>query len=70
MLNLDTEDWGEIFIGCAGGGDSQLQLDVPMEEIGGHLATRSSQFTVWYSGQSKHPLLLLALGVSQVFGDS
>lgn len=26
MLNLDTEDWGEIFIGCAGGGDSELTL--------------------------------------------
>ena len=19
MLNLDTEDWGELFVGCAGG---------------------------------------------------
>ena len=28
MLNLDTEDWGEICIGCAGGGDSQIELDI------------------------------------------
>ncbi len=28
MLNLDTEDWGEIFIGCAGGGDSMISLPV------------------------------------------
>jgi dipeptidase D len=28
MLNLDTEDWGEIFIGCAGGGDSMIKLPV------------------------------------------
>ena len=28
MLNLDTEDWPEIFIGCAGGGDSRLALPV------------------------------------------
>lgn len=26
MLNLDTEDWPEVFIGCAGGGDSVLKL--------------------------------------------
>jgi len=28
MLNLDTEDWGEICIGCAGGGDSSINLPV------------------------------------------
>ena len=28
MLNLDTEDWGEICIGCAGGGDSSIDLSV------------------------------------------
>ena len=31
MLNLDTEDWTEIFIGCAGGGDSILTLPVDTE---------------------------------------
>ena len=31
MLNLDTEDWGEICIGCAGGGDSSINL--PIEEM-------------------------------------
>ncbi|KAK9818933.1 hypothetical protein WJX74_002557 [Apatococcus lobatus] len=31
MLNLDTEDWGEIFIGCAGGGDSLLTLPLEQE---------------------------------------
>ncbi|KAL3141936.1 hypothetical protein ABBQ32_004586 [Trebouxia sp. C0010 RCD-2024] len=31
LLNLDTEDWGEIFIGCAGGGDSILELLVQLE---------------------------------------
>lgn len=31
MLNLDTEDWNEIFIGCAGGGDSVLTLPVQRE---------------------------------------
>ena len=28
MLNLDTEDWGEICIGCAGGGDSSINLPI------------------------------------------
>jgi dipeptidase D len=31
MLNLDTEEWNEIFIGCAGGGDSVLTLPVQRE---------------------------------------
>ncbi|GFR49868.1 hypothetical protein Agub_g11970, partial [Astrephomene gubernaculifera] len=31
MLNLDTEDWGEVFIGCAGGGDMRLVLQVALQ---------------------------------------
>ena len=31
MLNLDTEEWGAICIGCAGGGDSELALPVGFE---------------------------------------
>lgn len=31
MLNLDTEDWNEIFIGCAGGGDSVLTFPIETE---------------------------------------
>jgi len=31
MLNLDTEDWGKIFIGCAGGGESTVELPVTLE---------------------------------------
>ena len=41
LLNLDTEDWGEIFIGCAGGGDSMLTLPVTLEaapDAGSHQA--------------------------------
>lgn len=33
MLNLDTEDWGEVFIGCAGGGDSVLTLKCGVEKV-------------------------------------
>ncbi len=31
LLNLDTEEWGAICIGCAGGGDSELALPVARE---------------------------------------
>ncbi|GMH38692.1 hypothetical protein BSKO_06576 [Bryopsis sp. KO-2023] len=33
MLNLDTEEWGEVCIGCSGGGDARLELKVESEEI-------------------------------------
>ena len=25
----DTEEWGEICIGCAGGGDTSIEIDLP-----------------------------------------
>lgn len=28
LLNLDTEEWGTVYIGCAGGGDSTISLPV------------------------------------------
>jgi dipeptidase D len=31
MLNLDTEQFGEAYVGCAGGGDSKLALDLETE---------------------------------------
>lgn len=31
MLNLDTEEWGSLYVGCAGGGDSILTLPVERE---------------------------------------
>lgn len=30
LLNLDTEDWPDVFIGCAGGGDSLLTLPLTL----------------------------------------
>lgn len=32
MLNLDTEEWPEVFIGCAGGGDTVLTLNLSQDE--------------------------------------
>ena len=31
MLNLDSEDFGVITVGCAGGGDSEIELPVKMQ---------------------------------------
>jgi len=63
MLNLDTEDWGEIFIGCAGGGDSQLQLTMPIENIGEGMASSSCQFLVNVGGLlGGHSGLMIAEG--------
>jgi len=33
LLNLDTEEWPEVFIGCAGGGDSVLTLNASTEMV-------------------------------------
>ncbi|NIB41071.1 aminoacyl-histidine dipeptidase [Pseudomaricurvus alkylphenolicus] len=33
MLNLDTEDWGEIFIGCAGGRDWRFRKALQRESL-------------------------------------
>lgn len=47
MLNLDTEDWPEIFIGCAGGGDSRLALPVAYAPVPpGAAALQVCQWTV------------------------
>lgn len=54
MLNLDTEDWNEIFIGCAGGGDSLLNLQVQTEK-----APADSQLaTLTVKGEKACPLHL------------
>ena len=34
LLNLDSEDEGEVFIGCAGGKDTIIELDYKTEQIG------------------------------------
>jgi len=33
MLNLDSEDWGVITVGCAGGGDSQIKLPIQTQSL-------------------------------------
>ena len=38
MLNLDMEEYGDIFIGCAGGGDSTITLPLSKEVISADLS--------------------------------
>jgi len=33
LLNLDTEEWGEFYISCAGGGDSVVSLPINRTEL-------------------------------------
>jgi len=40
LLNLDTEEWGCIYIGCAGGGDAKLALPVARAAAGDETAAR------------------------------
>ena len=64
LLNLDTEDWGEIFIGCAGGGDSMLTLPVTLEAAPD--AASHQAFDLSVSGTSL-PCLLKRLPMLMLF---
>jgi dipeptidase D len=44
MLNLDTEDWGELFIGCAGGRGWILRKSLPREPAAGHAGEETAAF--------------------------
>ena len=39
MLNLDSEDFGVITVGCAGGGDSTVMIPIHTQQINGDLET-------------------------------
>ncbi len=40
LLNLDSEDEGELFIGCAGGRDTTAELQTSFEEVKGKIAVK------------------------------
>lgn len=41
LLNLDTEEWGALYVGCAGGAESMLTLPLEREEMpAGHTLLR------------------------------
>jgi hypothetical protein len=33
LVNMDSEEWGEVCIGCAGGGHSAITLPAPTERV-------------------------------------
>ncbi|MEE9440588.1 MAG: M20/M25/M40 family metallo-hydrolase, partial [Candidatus Thermoplasmatota archaeon] len=37
LFNLDSEDWGVLTVGCAGGGDSKVELPFKTQSINGNL---------------------------------
>jgi len=37
MINLDSEDFGVVTVGCAGGGDSKIELPIKTRSAGGNL---------------------------------
>jgi dipeptidase D len=57
MLNLDSEDFGVITVGCAGGGDSVMELPVKMQaaQVGGeYLVVKVSGLRGGHSGVDIH----------------
>jgi dipeptidase D len=57
MLNLDSEDFGVITVGCAGGGDSEIELPVKMQaaQAGGeYLVVKVSGLRGGHSGVDIH----------------
>lgn len=55
MLNLDTEEWGSVYIGCAGGIDYELTGDLNFESVDGNgLKISLGNFTGGHSGLDIH----------------
>ncbi|RLF54616.1 MAG: cytosol nonspecific dipeptidase [Thermoplasmata archaeon] len=52
MINLDSEDFGVIYIGCAGGGDSTIRLPVKKEAIKGGMEIFEISITGLRGGHS------------------
>jgi len=52
MLNLDSEDWGVITVGCAGGGDSNVTLPLKLQPINGGLKSMNIKISGLRGGHS------------------
>ena len=52
MLNLDSEDWGVITVGCAGGGDSEVKLPLNTKSINGDLESITVKISGLRGGHS------------------
>ena len=57
MLNLDTEEWGSLYIGCAGGIDYELTKDIELEDVPNRekvLKVQVEKFVGGHSGVDIH----------------
>ncbi len=52
LLNLDSEDFGVITVGCAGGGDSQIKLPFKTQPINGNLESLTIKVSGLRGGHS------------------
>jgi dipeptidase D len=52
MLNLDSEDFGVLTVGCAGGGDSQIYLPIKTKPINGNLTSMNVKVSGLRGGHS------------------
>jgi dipeptidase D len=52
LLNLDSEDFGVLTVGCAGGGDSQINLPVKTKSINGSLTSMNIKVSGLRGGHS------------------
>ena len=52
LLNLDSEDWEEFYVGCAGGGGNDIILPIEREEVDGEKSTYKLSVTGLRGGHS------------------
>lgn len=52
MLNLDTEEWGSLYIGCAGGIDYELNKEVELVHVASELVAYKLQIEGFIGGHS------------------
>ena len=52
LLNLDSEDWGVVTVGCAGGGDSKVEFPIKTQDINGNFETMTIKISGLRGGHS------------------
>lgn len=52
LINLDTEDWGQFYIGCAGGIDVNIEQQLPQQRIAADQTTFELHLTGLRGGHS------------------
>ncbi len=52
LINLDTEEWGHFYLGCAGGVDVEVRHDCPTEELPPGYVTRRLEVAGLRGGHS------------------